>query len=222
MSISKALILQEFERLSVVFKIENIAATVSLYAEALGDMQEDRFTQVCHAILREWEAHYLPKPAWFISKAIELAHGDSQERRKALPFAEPEVASCPAYVRQWMQLDVQAGEDLYDRLRNARRQAANRLMAEHLSRTGKRLSQLNAPMLSAIEKDASVVACCQAIKAHHNRDWRAEMAALKMSVGDEAISVEVVWTDIADDIGSAMPEGEDDRALAVAGNYDDF
>ncbi len=221
MSISKALILQEFEKLSVVFKIENIAATVSLYAEALGDMQEARFTQVCNAILREWEAHYLPKPAWFIAKAIELAHGDSQERRKALPFAEPDVASCPAYVRQWMQLDVQTGEDLYDRLRNARRVVANRLMAEHFADTGKRVSSLTGPMLSAIEKDPSVIACCQAINAHHGRDWRAEMAALKESVGDDAISVEVVWSEIAEDIGSAMPT-EDDRELAVAGNYDDF
>jgi hypothetical protein len=216
MSISKALILQEFEKLSVVFKIENIAATVSLYAEALGDMQDARFTQVCNAILREWEAHYLPKPAWFISKAIELAHGDSQERRKALPFAEPDVASCPAYVRQWMQLDVQAGEDLYDRLRNARRTVANRLIAQHLADTGKRLNSLTGPMLSAIEKDPSVIACCQAINAHHNRDWRAEMVALKESVGEDAISVEVVWSEI----GSAMPA--DDRELVAAGNCNDF
>lgn len=193
---------------------------ISAYYGAVNHLNDDRFLQCCGTALKELE--FFPKPKWFCEKAIELAHGDSQERRKALPFAEPEVASCPAYVRQWMQLDVQAGEDLYDRLRNARRQAANRLMAEHLSRTGKRLSQLNGLMLSAIEKDAAVVACCQAIKAHHNRDWRAEMAALKMSVGDEAISVEVVWTDIADDIGSAMPTEEDDRALAVAGNYDDF
>ncbi|MGL5065586.1 MAG: hypothetical protein ACRC62_36920 [Microcoleus sp.] len=191
---------------------------ISAYYGAVSHLSDDRFLQCCGTALKELE--FFPKPKWFCEKAIELAHSHSQER-KALPFAEPEVASCPAYVRQWMQLDVQAGEDLYDRWRNARRQAANRLMAEHLALTGKRLSQLNGPMLSAIEKDADVVACCQAIKTHHNRDWRAEMAALKMSVGDEAISVEVVWSDIADDIGSAMPT-EDDRMLAVVGNCNDF
>jgi hypothetical protein len=207
---------EQFQLLRELLSGSELSGTaIAAYYETVKHLSDDRFLQCCAAALRELE--YFPRPKWMLEKAIELAHDDSQERRKALPFAEPDVASCPAYVRQWMQLDVKTGEDLYDRLRNARRTVANRLIAQHLADTGKRVSSLTGPMLSAIEKDPSVIACCQAIKAHHNRDWRAEMAALKESVGDEAISVEVVWSEI----GSAMPT-EDDRELVAAGNCNDF
>ena len=206
---------EQFQLLRELLSGAELSGTaIAAYYETVKHLSDDRFLQCCAAALRELE--YFPRPKWMLEKAIELAHGDSQERRKALPFAEPDVASCPAYVRQWMQLDVQAGEDLYDRLRNARRAVANRLIAQHLADTGKRLNSLTGPMLSAIEKDPTVIACCQAINAHHNRDWRAEMVALKESVGEDAISVEVVWSEI----GSAMPA--DDRELVAAGNCNDF
>lgn len=202
MSLSRLAVAREFERLSVIFRIENIPAVVEIYAEALEGMPESRFVQVCNLILREWEAGYLPKPAWFIQRSLEIARSEPS-RSKALPFAEPTdtPAVCPPHVRKWMQLQIEPIREMREKLISARRSAFSHLHAEHMMRTGKRLQIATPAMMDSVERDPKVIEARGF--GTGSSDYRSEMAAIAQAMTPEEeaeFTYEFTFTDAFEEV----------------------
>jgi hypothetical protein len=183
-NLSKTVVLSEFEKLAIAFRIGDIAAVVGLYHEALANLSNDRFQAVCRDLLREWESPFLPQPAWFIRRAIEIAQNEPS-RSKALPFAEPTdtPAVCPPHVRKWMQLQVEPIREARSNLIAARRSAFSRLHAEHMMLTGKRLEVATPAMMDAVERDPKVAEARGF--GTGAADYRSEMAAIAQSMTPE-------------------------------------
>jgi hypothetical protein len=152
-----------------------------LFFDAIKHLTEYRFHQVCESMVAELE--FFPKPAWIRQKAIELAHGDSAERKPlALPFAEPEsgISACPAYVRKWMQAHYSHGKELFADLKAARTRAKKRMV-------GSKSLNLSTAILVQIESDSEVVAAKAAIGKHwiSRKEAAHQMEQIKESMSPE-------------------------------------
>lgn len=192
--------LNYFDRLVAVFHPKDPSRMIAPYFESLSYLTNERFQQVCNAAIGECEQ--MPKPAWLIAKAIEVANRD-EIASKVLPFAEPVTGGqCPPHVRRWLQEVVPANRADLATLATARRSAFARLSQIHRVSTGRHVQGFPAALLAEIEKDSGVIAARRAIGANQRTIADVEAAidegdefSYEFSFVDEAVDAIGDWDD---------------------------
>jgi hypothetical protein len=202
----------QFTKLATLFNLPNADEVSAIYYEALMNLPDMRFVRLCEAAIGECDR--MPKPSWFISRAVEMAVNEPM-RGKALPFAEPEggASSCPPHVRKWLQIQSPVNAELSQGLIEARRKAVSRQLAIHRVQTGRRLENLTGAMMAEVERSAEVVAAKKAIDDHRGNaaSAMAEMQVIAATMTPEEIeefSFEFTEEDLADVAQPIPPKGE--------------
>ncbi|MGL4421936.1 MAG: hypothetical protein ACRCZF_14815 [Gemmataceae bacterium] len=202
-------------KLATLFNLPNASEVSGIYYEALMNLPDMRFVRLCEAAISECDR--MPKPAWFISKAVEMAVNEPL-RAKVLPFAEPEggASSCPPHVRKWLQIQAPVNAELNQGLIEARRKAVSHQLAVHRVQTGRRLESLTASMMSEVERSPDVVAAKKVIDDHRGNaaSALAEMQIIAATMTPEEIeefSFEFTEEDLADIAHPIPPKGEEEE-----------
>ena len=202
----------QFTKLATLFNLPNADEVAAIYYEALMNLPDMRFVRLCEAAIGECDR--MPKPAWFISRAVEMAVNEPL-RSKALPFAEPEggTSSCPPHVRKWLQIQSPVNAELSQRLVEARRKEISRQLDIHRVHTGRRLEYISGAMAAEVERSPDVMAAKKAIDDHRGNaaSAMAEMQIIAATMTPDEIeeyTYEYTEEDLANVAQSIPPQDE--------------
>ena len=160
----------------------------AIYYKAIAHLSDRTFCEICDLICVDCD--WFPTPKWILEQATTIAQRRRTES-KLLPFAPIDEleASCPEYVRIYMQRHLAEGRDLLAHLAGARALSRQRLRSSGLSPSN--LGQ-------QVEADPEVVAIKAKLDAHWNKGtphhWagcqaQREMAAIRDAADELVLEV---------------------------------